>query len=259
MADYYQTLGVERTASADEIKRAFRRLASQHHPDKGGDTAKFQEIQQAYETLSNPQKRARYDNPQPDFGAFNNAGFDIHDIFSSMFGRGFSPGQGRQPRGHVRMSLWINLHDVATGGKRTVNLGTSQGTNTVEIEIPLGINDGDNVQYGGIGPGGADLVVQYRVHPHQDWDRHGLNLITERKVSIWDLMLGSSITINSITNNQLLAQIPPKCQPGTMLRLKGQGLRDRSGNQGDVYVRVAAYLPTDIAPEIIDAIKAHRK
>lgn len=259
MKDYYQILGVERTASAEDIKRAYRRLASKHHPDKGGDNATFQEIQVAYDTLSDPQKRAAYDNPQPNFGNFGPGGFDIHDIFSSMFGRGFQQTGGRQPRGHVRMTLWINLHDVATGGKRTVNLGTSQGTNTVEIEIPLGINDGDNVQYGGIGPGGADLVVNYRVHPHQDWERHGLNLITERKASIWDLILGGSITVNSVTNTQLVAQIPAKCQPGTMLRLKGQGLRDRSGNQGDVYVRVAAYLPTEIAPEIVDAIQAHRK
>lgn len=256
MADYYQTLGVERTASADEIKRAYRKLASKHHPDKGGDNATFQDIQVAYDTLSDSGKRARYDNPQPDFGS---GAFDMHDIFSTMFGRGFQPGQARQARGHVRMSLWVNLQDVATGGKRTVNLGTSQGTNTVEIEIPLGINDGDNVQYSGLGPGGADLVVQYRVHPHQTWDRHGLNLITERKLSIWDLILGCSITIDSITNGQLLAQIPAKCQPGTMLRLKGQGLRDRTGNQGDVYVRVAAYLPTEIAPEIVEAIQAHRK
>ena len=259
MKDYYQILGVERTASAEDIKRAFRRLASQHHPDKGGNTAKFQEIQQAYDTLSDAQKRAAYDTPPPNFGNFGPAGFDIHDIFSSMFGRGVNPGQARQARGHVRMTLWINLVDVATGGKRTVNLGTSQGTNTVEIEIPLGINDGDNVQYGGIGPGGADLVVNYRVHPQQDWDRHGLNLITERKVPIWDLILGGSVTVSSITNNQLVAQIPARCQPGTMLRLKGQGLRDRTGAQGDVYVRVAAYLPTDIAPEIVDAIQAHRK
>lgn len=254
MKDYYQILGVERTASAEDIKQAYRRLASKHHPDKGGDNATFQEIQAAYTTLSDPQKRQQYDNPQPQFN-----GFDIHDIFSNMFGRGFQQATGRQPRGHVRMTLWINLHDVAVGGKRTVNLRTNQDNSTVEIEIPLGIEDGANVQYGGIGPGGADLVVNYRIHPHQDWDRHGLNLITERKVPIWDLILGGTVTINSVTNNQLVAQIPPRCQPGTMLRLRAQGLRDRTGNQGDVYVRVAAYLPADIAPEIIDAIQAHRK
>lgn len=256
MKNYYQTLGVDRTATADEIKQAYRRLAKEHHPDKGGDTARFQEIQQAYDTLGDQSKRSAYDNPQPQFGGGSPFGnqFDFGDIFS-MFGQNF--GQ-RRNAGHVRLSLWVSLQDVAQGGKRTVNLGTAQGTSTIEIEIPLGINDGDNVQYQGLGPGGVDLVVQYRVHPHQQWERHGLNLIIEQKVNVWDLIVGGNVTVTSLTNSQLTTQIPENTQPGTLLRLRGQGLRDRSGQQGDVFIRVMPTLPVRIAPEIKEAIKKYR-
>ena len=145
MTDHYQTLGVQKTATADEIKRAFRKLASQHHPDKGGDTAKFQEIQAAYEVLGESAKRAAYDNPRgPEFGGSqaNNA-FDFGEIFN-MFGARF---QQTQQRSHARMTLWIGLLDVATPGPRTVSIGTQTGSHAVEINIPNGIEDGDSVQY----------------------------------------------------------------------------------------------------------------
>ena len=254
MKNHYQTLGVERTATPDEIKQAYRRLAGQHHPDKGGDKNRFQEIQAAYNIIGDAAKRASYDNPQSQFGGGH--GFDFNDIFS-MFGQNFHQ-QARRGAGHVRLTLWITLHDVAVGGSRTVNLGTAAGTSTVAIDIPIGINDGDNVQYSGIGPGGADLVVQFRVHPHQQWERHGLNLIIDQKVSLWDLILGGNFNVASITNAQLTTTVPAGTQPGTLLRLRGQGLQDRNGNQGDVFVRVSTYLPTHIAPEITDAIRKHR-
>lgn len=268
MTDHYATLGVPRTASPDEIKRAFRKLASQHHPDKGGDTAKFQQIQAAYETLGDPNKKAAYDNPNP-FGAqgspggfhFNfggPGGFNFNDMFE-MFGQRRGPNQEYQRRGHMRMSLWIRLADVAIGGSRPVSVGTPQGTSTVEIEIPLGINDGDNVQYQGIAPGGQDLVVQFRVHPDPAWQRNDLNLTTEKTVSIWDLILGAEITVKNLQGAELVAQIPPRTQPRTLLRLKGQGLRNRSGAVGDILLRVNAAIPDQIDPELIQVIEKHRK
>lgn len=267
MTDYYAALGVPRTATADEIKRAFRKLASQHHPDKGGDTQKFQAIQEAYATLGDDQKRVEYDNPRPQFGGFHGTpgGVNINDIFGQMFGRqGFSQ-QARQgfaqqaQRSHVRMTLWITLLDVATGGKRTVSLGTQAGVSAVEIEIPLGINDGDNVQYEGIGPGGSDLVVNYRISPDRTWTREGLNLTMEVRLIIWDLILGAELTIDTLTNKTLTAQIPEHTQPGTSLRLRGQGLTDRAGNAGDIFVKLQAQIPDSIAPKILDAIRNHQE
>lgn len=264
MTDYYATLGVSKTATPDEIKKAFRRLASQHHPDKGGDTQKFQAIQQAYATLGDDQKRAEYDNPRPQFSGFSGfqgtpGGVNINDIFGQMFGHGFSQQHQHPRRSHVRMTLWISLLDVATGGRRTVSLGTQSGVSAVEIEIPLGIGDGDNVQYEGIGPGGSDLVVQFRISPDRKWQRDGLNLTQEVRIDIWNLILGGELTIETLTGKTLSAQVPERTQPGTTLRLRGQGLRDRSGNTGDIFVRIQTFLPEHIAPEIIDAIQKHQE
>ncbi len=259
MTDYYAALGVPRTATAEEIKQAFRRLASQHHPDKGGDTQKFQAIQEAYATLSDEQKRAEYNNPKPQFSGFQGhpGGVNINDIFGQMFGHGFAQ-QPRQ-RSHVRMSLTITLNDVATGGRRTVSLGTAQGISAVEIEIPRGINDGDNVHYEGIGPGGSDLVVQYRVQPDRTWQRQDLNLITDTRVSIWDIILGTELHITTITGDILSANIPARSQPGVTLRLRGRGLTNRNGTVGDIMVRVQAFVPDSISPELLTAIQTHHK
>jgi DnaJ-class molecular chaperone len=261
MTDYYAALGVPKTATADDIKKAFRRLASQHHPDKGGDTQKFQAIQQAYATLGDEQKRAEYDNPRPQFSGFHGTpgGVNINDIFGQMFGQQFAQQHQHPRRGHVRMTLWISLLDVATGGKRTVSLGTQSGVSAVEIEIPMGINDGDNVQYEGIGPGGSDLVVQFRVSPDRKWQRDGLNLTQEVRIDIWNLILGGDLTIDTLTGKTLSTRIPARTQPGTVLRLRAQGLRDRAGQTGDILVRVQTFLPEHIAPEIIEAIQKHQE
>jgi curved DNA-binding protein len=261
MTDYYAALGVPRTATADDIKQAFRRLASQHHPDKGGDTQKFQAIQQAYATLSDEQKRAEYDNPRPQFSGFQGhpGGVNINDIFGQMFGQQFGQQHQHPRRSHVRMTLWISLLDVATGGKRTVSLGTQAGVSAVEIEIPLGINDGDNVQYEGIGPGSSDLVVQFKITPDRKWQRDGLNLAQEVRIDIWDLILGGDLTIDTLTGKTLSTRVPARTQPGTVLRLKAQGLRDRAGQTGDIMIRVQAQIPDDIPSEIINAIQKHQE
>ncbi len=268
MTDYYSILGVDRTADADQIKKAYRKLAGQHHPDRGGDTAKFQAIEEAYRTLSDNQKRAAYDNPNP-FGAqqggfpggfnfsFGPGGFNFTDVFE-MFNQRGGAHAGFQRRAPVRMSLWVDLADVATGGRRPVSVSTPQGTQTIELEIPQGINDGDQMQYPGLAPGGLDLVVQFRVHPNPQWHRNGLDLVTEHSVLIWDLIMGCEFSMTDVTGQQLAVTVPPRTQPRTMLRLRGKGLKDRAGNVGDILVRVAVSVPTTIAPELLAAIEKHR-
>jgi len=254
MQNPYQILGVDRNATPDTIKRAYRRLASQHHPDKGGNKSQFQEIQSAYDTLSDPQKRDAYDNPRHQFNSMGGQPFNFDSIFN-VFGARFNhPHQQRQQ--HAAMSLWITLSDVARGGLKTISVGTQQGTMTVEIEIPLGINDGDSVQYPGIGPGGMDLVITFRIHPNPRWERQGQNLITDQPIDVWNLILGCNMEIQDLLGNNLSLTVPPLTQPNVLLRLRGRGLQNRSGQFGDLLIRIQASIPKDIPDELLNMIRS---
>ena len=263
MTDHYATLGVPRTATADEIKKTYRKLASQHHPDKGGDTRKFQEIQAAYAVLGDEAARAAYNNPQQQFGGFTSTGghpFDLNNIFN-MFTQGGFPG-GQQPqqqrRNHARMSLWISLADAIRGGSKTVAVTTSAGNTTVNIDIPPGIDDGDHVQYGGVAPGGLDLVIQFRISPDPVWRRDGVHLHSDHKVNIWDLITGGDVEIRTAQGKTLTFSVPPKTQPGTVMRLRAQGIHNRAGAQGDALIRLQAEIPAEIPEEIMAAIRTHK-
>jgi len=258
MSDHYSTLGVSRDASSDDIKKAFRKLASQHHPDKGGETTKFQEIQAAYSVLGDEQKRAEYDRPQgPQFQFSGGAGpFDFNNIFN-MFGQQFH--QPQPQRQQLRMSLWVTLLDIAQGGKHPVSVGTNHGVMNIEIDIPTGINDGDHVQYGGLGPGGSDLIIQFRIHPNPKFERNGLNLTTDATVSIWDCLVGGETQVRDVFNNQFTITIPPLTQPGNLMRLKGKGLPARNTASGDLLVRIQAQVPKFIDPDLVEKIKETQK
>lgn len=252
MQNPYQTLGVNREATADEIKRAYRKLASQHHPDRGGDTQRFQEIQVAYDTLTDPQRREALDNPGfAGFGA--GAPFDFQSIYD-IFGTRFQQAQPR--RQQARMSLWITLRDVAVGGHRTISVGTQQGTHAVDIEIPLGINDGDTVQYANVGPDGMDLLTTYRIHPDARFQRQDLNLLCEQTVSIWDLILGCETTVKDIAGQELSLTVPARTQPGTRFRLRGRGLKSRNGQSGDIVIKLQALIPESISDTLLEQIQA---
>lgn len=256
MRDPYHTLGVERNASPEDIKQAYRRLAARHHPDRGGDTARFQEIQQAYDALTNPQpQHQQHAHPGPQghpFGGFNfNFAFD--DIFS-MFTQ---QAHAQQRRSHIKMTLWVDLSDVMTGGRRTVSVGTQMGVQAIEIEIPQGINEGDHVQYPGLAPGGQDLVVEFRIKPNSRWQRQNLDVLTDHSCTIWQLILGAEITLVDATGKTIQATVPPMTQPNTFLRLRGQGIRDRDNNQGDALIRIHAIIPSPIDPALLAAIQQH--
>ena len=268
---HYDTLGVERGADADAIKTAYRRLASKHHPDRGGDTQRFQEIQSAYETLSDPQKRQAYDmGGQNPFGGghhpFQQGGFqfDINGTqfnFNDLFGGGFHQAHQQQQRAPTRMQLWITLADAYNGGKRPVSVGAPGGGATlIEINIPEGVEDSSTVHYGKIAPGGGDLLITFRIHPNPVWQRDGSNLITEHPVSVWDLILGGETTIRDAVGRQLALTIPPNTQPGTIMRLRGQGMKvlGHPHIAGDILVKIQAKLPETITDELRELITKAR-
>ena len=256
--DHYKTLGVNSTAAPDEIKKAYRKLASLHHPDKGGNTAKFQEVQTAYDVLSDPDKRQDYDNPKPQFGNFgqhphpSGQPFDFETIFD-VFGARFN--QTKQRQAPVsRVNVTISLTDVVTGGKRTIGLG---GRNTIEIDLPKGINNGDSVQYRGIAPGGGDLVITFRVREDPDWQRDGANLYTQHVVDVWDLILGTESVVKDLLGQTVTILIPRGTQPGARLRIRGKGLPGKIG-VGDIIVQIQASIPDDIPEDLLNMIKQKR-
>ena len=262
MKDYYKTLGVDRAATPDQIKQAYRRLASQHHPDKGGDTAQFQEIQEAYATLSDDAKRSMYDRGgNPSQAHFHSGpGFDFDAIFN-IFGADLRG----QRRSSPRLELWIGLEDVAIGGGRTVSLQVNGTVSNVEINIPPGIQNGDTVRYPGLAPGGQDLIIVYRIKPHARWQTDGINLVAEHPVDIWDLMLGADIAIKDLLGNELILTVPPETQPGSLLRARGRGLPARQlpgdriqQQKGDLLVRIPGRIVGPVDPDILDAIRKFR-
>jgi curved DNA-binding protein len=249
--DYYKILGVERTASEDDIKRAYRRLASQHHPDKGGDKAQFQEIQEAYATLGDTARRHEYDNPSPRMQA--GPGFDFDTIFN-MFGARF--GDPRPNAASARIQLWISLADVAQGGPRTIAVSSPMGQHNIEITIPAGIEDGASVRYPKLAPGGVDLVINFRVRPEPGWERQDEHLVRDTAISIWDLLLGGNIEVQTLAGKTISITVPPRTQPGTLLRVRGHGVpRRNNGVMGDLFVKLLAKLPDSVSDELLERIR----
>jgi DnaJ-class molecular chaperone len=264
--DHYNTLGIARNASQDEIKQAYRKLASVHHPDKGGDTAKFQQIQQAYETLSNPQKKQEYDNPFrnqrqgfPGQGGFGMHGFpgggftfttgaggiNIDDIFGQMFGH-------RQHQTTYKTTVWVTLEQVLNGGEQILHFQTPDGNQVVKIDIPKGVDNGMQMRYENILPE-AILIVEFRVHQHHKFNRDGLDLYAEHEISVLDLIVGTEFEFETLSGKKLQVSVKAYSQPNTNLRIPNQGLT-KDYRTGDQYVLLKPVMPANIDSEVVEAI-----
>lgn len=256
MSNYYQTLGIAKSATPDEVKKAYRKLAAQHHPDRGGDEEKLKQINEAYDTLKDPAKRQAYDNPQPQFTQARpgQPNFNIHDIFN-MFGQAPGPGNPHSARrSTMQAQLYITLEDVATGGTRLISLSGQE--NAIEITVPVGINDRDNIRYPRLGLGGSDLVIQFRVRPHTVYQRVNDDLYIDIKVSVWDLILGVDKNIPTILGSAVLLKIPERTQPNAKLKVRGHGLPNKNNNRrGDLIVRVQAEIPESISDSLIEVLR----
>lgn len=271
---YYDILGVTKEATSDEIKRAYRKLASQHHPDKGGDKAKFQEIQSAYDTLSDPAKRQQYDMPHSGFREFqfNSAGMnhpDISEIFRSFgFGGGDPFGQFRQPQPRrnkdLRIEIPVPLVATLEEQTKTVSVATTNGDRTtVEVKIPRGVTHGTNIRYSGLGdnlfntiPRG-DLYVQFNVHKAENFIANGIDLYTQVSVNCLLAITGGSVFVTGLDGKTFEVTIPSGTQSGTRFRLPNQGLYQmNTETRGSLYVEVALTVPQNLSNEQLEIVKS---
>lgn len=254
--NYYETLGVPPDATPDDIKRAYRKMAAKHHPDRGGSTAQFQEIQRAYDTLSDPQKRAQHDNPQQPFGGGFQGGFpggfhfdggpNLHDIFDRMF---------RQQHSQVfRTVLWVTLEQVLNGSEENLRVQTPSGSQFIKVQIPRGVLDGAQVRLDHVIPNGS-LLVEFKTQQHPRFQRRGRDLYCEHRLSVLQLIAGTKFVVQTLAGATLEVKLPPLTQPNKTLKVSGAGLPQMNSHEiGDLYINFDLYVPDNIPQHVIDAI-----
>jgi curved DNA-binding protein len=273
--DYYQVLGVARDADDATVKKAYRKLARQYHPDiNPGDKeaeAKFKEINEAYEVLSDKEKRTKYDRFGSDWQRYEQAGAgvdyasgDFADIFESLFGGGFASNGRRSTSGsyNVRMDgqdveqpIDITLEEAFSGTQRTVQFANPNGTpRTITVKVPAGVNTGNKVRVPGEGAPGmnggtrGDLLLLINVLPHERFAREADSLTITVKADLYTLLLGGDVRVPLLNGKTLNLNVPAQTQNGKVFRVSGQGMpRMRSEQRGDLYVTIEAELPQSLS------------
>ena len=309
--DYYETLGVTRGASDTELKKAFRKLAREHHPDvaknKKQAEEKFKEINEAYEVLSDSVKRTRYDelganwrpgaqfHPPPGWESFGKggaaaggepdefrfSGTGFSDFFEQLFGSRGGRGGGSAAadmggaRGQdIEGDILVALEEAMHGSVRSVVVrhasvcaqcgGTGQRNRracqacggsgqlakaeTYQVKVPAGVTEGQRLRIAGRGEAGVgggaagDLFLRVRLARHPDFEVQGHNLICETEVAPWEAVLGANISVPTLTG-PVSIKVPPGTQNGQKLRVRGRGLPQRGGENGDLIVQTLIEVP----------------
>ncbi|MCH7628438.1 MAG: J domain-containing protein [Proteobacteria bacterium] len=298
MADPYSILGVARSATEKDIKSAYRKLAKELHPDRNQDNPKaserFAEVTNAYDLLSDKDKRARFDrgeidaegNPTAPFGfggagggggGFGGRGFgqqggfrhdggfegagpegiDLGDIFEGLFGggRGGSPGggggfaggrRGPAPKGaNVTYRLQVPFVDAATRAPQRITLS---GGKTIDLKLPAGVEDGQQVRLGGKGeqgPGGfGDAIITIEIQRHAFFERDGDNIRLDLPVTLDEAVNGAKVRVPTVDGAVMLT-VAPGSSSGKTLRLKGKGFTRKDGERGDQLVTLQIDIPAD--------------
>ena len=266
--DHYQTLGVANTATSDEIKKAYRKLASKHHPDKGGNEQDFKRVQEAYETLSDPQKRAQYDNPNP-WGDARGHGFSFEDMFSQGdFGSAFKDifnrgGHAHNPDGVVDVT--ITLLQAFQGTDLVIDAGYTR----VNLNIPAGTQNGSKFRMMGVGPNRykdmppGNLIVRVHIECPPNFGTDGSTIFKRVEISSLDAMTGAEASIKHVNGKTYNLVIPKGIQSGTKLKMKNLGMiNQKNGVVGDLVVIVDVYTANITNEEhikILNSIKPQRR
>lgn len=283
--DYYETLAVAKTATAEEIKQAFRKLARLYHPDiaknKVTGEAKFKEINEAYEVLGDPEKRRRYDELGANWeggGAssthadhrrrtyaprggvdFEFSGTGFSDFFESFFGGGQRNDFAQQGE-DVEADLLVSLEEALRGSRRKVTLrrpgsnGAEDRTNTYQVRIPSGVREGQRIRLAGQGKGGTsggaagDLYLRVRLARHPDFSVRAADLYCDLHLAPWEAVLGVQAKIPTLDGKTSL-RVLPGTAAGSQLRLRGLGLPREDGVRGDLYATVRIHTPDSISNE----------
>ncbi len=267
--DYYATLGVERSATQEEIKKAFRKAAQKFHPDRNkeaGAEEKFKEINEAYDVLSDPEKRQRYDTlgsnyragedfrPPPGFdpsqfgGQYGGAGFS--DFFSSLFGdRGFEQGGGRRARvargADFEMALPLSVQEMIEGGAKSLTIDHPEtGRKNLKITIPKAFAPGKRIRLTGQGGAGVnggpagDLYLVAQLASDSLFKLDENNVLYDLAVTPWEAALGEKVNVPTPTGGKINMTIPAGSQSGARLRVRGRGLAG-----GDYVVTIMIHTP----------------
>jgi len=282
--DYYKALGVEKGASADDIKKAFRKLAVKYHPDRNPDNKaaedKFKEINEAYAVLSDPKKKEQYDtfgssgfhqqysqedifrgfdfgNAYKDMGGSGGSGAE--DIFSRLFGGSFGRGGGRggfragpQRGSDHEMEVTISFRDAALGNEKQIAFRRDGQREELKVKIPAGVDNGSKIRIsgkGGQGEGGGpagDLFLILRVQGDPVFTRDGGDLLVDRSITFSAACLGTSLDVPTLDGDKRI-KVPAGIQPGTKIRLKGCGIKPLGSNsKGDLYVKIVVHIPEEL-------------
>ena len=273
--NYYETLGLNRGASSDEIKKAYRSMAMKYHPDRGGDERKFKEIEEAYRTLSDPEKKNLIDSgidpsrQQRYSNSWQNGPFEFHfggqpgmeDILN-QFGFGFQNKRAMRNKSY-NINIRVTLEEVLSGKDVDAEIGLPNGKKKlINIKIPPGIENGQNIRYQGMGddslrdsPAG-DLIVNVFVENHVKFSRDGDQLIYNHLISAWDAMLGTNLQIDLLDKRNIDIVIPPGTQPETVLSCKGEGIPNlRSKRRGNLLIKISVSIPKIVSNDDRTAIE----
>jgi curved DNA-binding protein len=272
--DLYQVLGLTREATPDQIKKAFRKLAKQHHPDRNpGDSKaqqRFVEISRAFDVLSDPERKAAYDEFGPASlesgfdaerarafrsgrGGIHTDGFHMDDLLGELFGRSRGFGYGpQQRRGQhlIRARLIIDFRTAALGGERELRFEDGQ---TQKVRIPSGARDGETLRLAGQGPGGADLGLTLELEADPVFTREGEDLHLQLPVTVPEAIRGARIAVPTL-DGQVELKIPPGTQSGRKLRLRGKGVQRRD-QRGDLYVELVVVVPSHADEDALRALE----